>query len=88
MSEYFAEHNLISQNIAGFGPVDSINQLLSIIMKSWSPFDLRLSVREIFLDISKAFDRVWKKALISKLRQNGIYGDMVNILKYFLSNRK
>ena len=34
MSEYFAEHNLISQNIAGFGPVDSINQLLSIIMKS------------------------------------------------------
>ena len=88
MSEYFAENNLISQNIAGFGPVDSINQLLSIIMKSWSPFDLRLSVREIFLDISKAFDRVWKKALISKLRQNGIYGDMVNILKYFLSNRK
>ena len=88
MSEYFAENNLISQNIAGFGPADSINQLLSIIMKSWSPFDLRLSVRETFLDISKAFDRVWKKALISKLRQNGIYGDMVNILKYFLSNRK
>ena len=26
--------------------------------------------------------------MISKLRQNGIYGDMVNILKYFLSNRK
>ena len=34
MSEHFAENNLISQNIAGFGPVDSINQLLSIIMKS------------------------------------------------------
>ena len=88
MTEYFAENNLISQNISGFRPVDSINQLLSIIMKSWSPFDIRLSVREIFLDISKAFDRVWNKALIFQLRQNGIYGDMVNILKYFLSNRK
>ena len=87
MIEYFAENNLISQNISGFRPVDSINQLLSIIMKSWSPFDIRLSVREIFLDISKAFDRVWNKAFIFKLRQNGIYGDMVNILKYFLSNR-
>ena len=53
-----------------------------------SPFDIRLSVREIFLDILKAFDRVWNKALIFQLRQNGIYGDMVNILKYFLSNRK
>ena len=40
------------------------------------------------MDISKAFDKPWNEALIFKLRQNGIYGDMVNILKYFLSNRK
>ena len=51
-------------------------------------FDIRLEVRGIFLDISKAFDRVWDEVFISKLRQNGIYGDMINILKDFLSNQK
>ena len=51
-------------------------------------FDERLSVRGIFQDISKAFDRVWHEAFIFKLRQNGIYWDMVNISKDFLSNRK
>ena len=51
-------------------------------------FDVRLSVKGIFLDISKAFDRVWHEAFIFKLRQNDIYGDVINIFKDFLSNRK
>ena len=38
--------------------------------------------------ISKAFDRVWHEAFIFKFCQNGIYDDMVNILKEFLTNRK
>ena len=37
-----------------------------------SAFDMRLEVRGIFLDISKAFDKVWHEGLIFKLRQNGI----------------
>ena len=51
-------------------------------------FDKALEVRGIFRDISKAFDKVWHDGLIFKLRQNGISGDIINILQDFLRNRK
>ena len=48
-----------------------------------------LEVCGIFLDISKAFDKVWHDdELILKLRQNGICGGMINILEDFLSDKK
>ena len=47
-----------------------------------------LEVRGVFLDISKAFDKVWHEGLIYKLQQNGISGELLNILIDFLSNRK
>ena len=53
-----------------------------------SAFDMRLEVRGIFLDISKAFDKVWHDGLIFKVRQNGICGEIINILEGFLSGRK
>ena len=51
-------------------------------------FDMGLEVREIFLDISKAFGNVWHDALILKLRQNNIWGEIINILQDFISHRK
>ena len=47
-----------------------------------------LEVRGIFLNISKAFDKVWPDELILKLHQNGICGEMTNILEDFLSDKK
>ena len=47
-----------------------------------------LEVRGVFLDISKAFDKVWHEGLIYKLQQNGISGELLNILVDFLNNRK
>ena len=40
------------------------------------------------LDISKAFDKVWHKGLVFKLKQNGISGNSLNILEIFLRTRK
>ena len=42
----------------------------------------------VFLDVSKAFDRVWHKGLIFKLKQNGIDGDLLEWISDYLSGRK
>ena len=62
--------------------------MLSINHEILSAFDLGLEVQGLFLDVSKAFDKVWHAGLIYRLRQNGISGDLINILNYFLTNRK
>src|ERR1044072_6321218 len=41
----------------------------------------------VALDISKSFDRVWHKALISKLPSFGIYPSLCDLLSDFLSGR-
>lgn len=38
----------------------------------------------MFLDITKAFDKVWHEGFIFELKHNGISGKMLNIIKEFL----
>ena len=66
------------------------NQLLYLIDEIHQAFDSQesLEVRAIFLDISKAFDKVWHEGLIFKLEQNGISGGLLNLFQNYLSNRK
>ena len=45
-------------------------------------------MRGVFLDIFKAFDKVWHEGLVYKLKQNGISGKHLNVNIDFLSNRK
>ena len=42
----------------------------------------------MFLDISNAFDKIWHKGLIFKLKQNGISGNLLSTLPDFLKLRK
>ena len=42
----------------------------------------------IFCDISKAFDKVWHRGLLFKLRQNGIKGKLLAWISNYLSSRK
>ena len=56
-------------------------QLLSITHEIYQSFDNGFEVRGIFLDIFKAFDNAWYKGLIFKLKQNGVTGDLLNIIK-------
>ena len=67
-----------------------MNQLLSITHSIFEAFDCNptLEVRSIYLDISKAFDRVWHEGLIYKLKRCGISGNLLLLLRSFLSDRK
>ena len=89
MFNFFIENKFISSNQSGFKPGDScINQLLSIIHEIYKSFDVGLEVRSVFLDISKAFNKVWHDGFIYKLTQNGISGNLLNLLEDFLKERK
>ena len=64
-------------NQSGFRPGDStINQLLSITHPIYEAFDCSppIDVRSAYLDISKAFYRVWHDHLVYKLKRCGVSG--------------
>ena len=89
MFKFFIENELISPNQSGFKSGDPcINQLLAITHEIYKSFDDGFEVRGVFLDISKAFDKVWHEGLIFKLKQNGISGNLLNLLCDFLRNKK
>ena len=89
MLKYFLDNNLIPPKQFGFRPGDScINQLLSITHNTFTSFDNGLEVRGVFLDISKAFDKVWHDGRIYKLKQNEIKDKLLCILIDFLENHQ
>ena len=86
---FFLANNLLAPNQSGFKPGDScINQLLSMTNEIYWSSDDGFEVRSAFLDIFKAFDKVWHEGIIFKLQQDGISDDLLNILSDFLRNRK
>ena len=89
--DYFNTNNLITKNQSGFRPGDSpTNQLLYLVNEIHEAFEdpMSLEVRAVFLDISKAFDKVWHDGLIFKLRQNGVNGSALKLFESYLSNRQ
>ena len=70
--KFFEENNLLSKHQSGFRLGDScIYQLLAIIHDTFSSFDCNptLDTCSVFLDISKAFNRVWHDGLLFKLNK-------------------
>ena len=85
--EHLTANKLLSDKQSGFRPDDStINPLLSITHEIYNAFEHH-DTRAVFLDISKAFDKVWHDGLLFKLRSNGISGLLLNLLLEFLSER-
>ncbi|MEO0684333.1 MAG: reverse transcriptase family protein, partial [Cyanobacteria bacterium J06649_11] len=87
---YMESNSLFSACQSGFRKGDScISQLLSITHDIFKGFDVSpsLDTRGIFLDISKAFDRVWHSGLIFKLKSHGISGPLLFLLEDFFRGR-
>ena len=88
--KYYEFNKILNDNQSGFRSGDScINQLINITHDVFQSFDSNpsLEVRGVFLDISKAFDRVWHKGLLFKLKSNGIEGNLYNLIESFLCDR-
>ena len=90
MLEFLDENSLLCPHQSGIRSFDSCqSQLLSILHDIYASFDQSptLEVSANFLDISKAFDKVWYERLLIKLERIGISGNLLNLFKSFLSNR-
>ena len=88
---HLRQNGLLTPHQSGFQPGDStINQLLSITHKIYCSFENvpSLETRAVFLDLSKAFDRVWHEGLLYKLECSGISGKLLTLLRSFLTNRQ
>ena len=88
---HLVENNLITNNQSGFRPADSVtNQLIYLVHEIYTNFDCfeNMEVRSVYLDMSKAFDKVWHKGLLFKLEQNGVTGNFLKLIKNYLSNRE
>ena len=89
MFGFFLDKGLILANQSGFKPEDYyINQLLSITHHIYKSFDNGYEVRGVFIDISKAFEKVWHDGLVFNLQENGILSNLLKVWKHFLRNGK
>ena len=86
---YFHENHVITTLQSGFVPGDStVNQLADLYNTFCKALDEGKEVRAIFCDISKAFDRVWHKGLIFKLKAAGVSGSLLNWFCDYLNDRR
>ena len=88
---YVEVNKLLSVHQSGFGSNDScVNQLLSIVhnllKKAFDAYPT-LETCGVFLDMSKAFDKVWHQGPIFKLKSTGVSDSLLSLIESFLSNR-
>lgn len=86
---FLKTHNLISKRQSGFTPGDSaVNQLIAICNNLYKCIDSGDEMIGVFLDLTKAFDKVWHAGLLYKMQCIGISGKRLEILKSYLTERK
>ena len=89
MFKFFIEYDLISSEQSVFKPKEyCVFQLVFMTHEIYKSFDEGNKIMGAFIDISEAFDKVWHDGIIFKLTQNGIPGNLVKLLRDFLSERR
>ena len=82
-------NNLIAKEQAGFRQNRSTeDQAAYFAQKVEDGFQEKQDTLAVWIDMEKAFDKVWKDGLRLKLRKNGISGCMYRWLSQYLENRK
>ena len=87
MYKHICDNKLVTPNQSGFRQGDStVNQLLYITHLIYTAFEEypTRETRAVFLDISKAFDKVWHDGLVFKLKTYGITGPLLLLIESYL----
>ena len=86
---FLLTHEKLSKLQAAYTPNSSTEcQLLEIYNTISEAMEHGLSIRFVFCDVSKAFDRVWHEGLLHKLENNGVRGSLLKWFKSYLSDRQ
>ena len=88
--EYLCVNTLLTPNQSGFCLGDSsFSQLISVTHSIYTAFEEfpSLETRAVFLDLSRAFDKVWHEGLLFKLISIDITGSLIALIKAFLTDR-
>ena len=86
---YAIEHRILTPLQSGFIQGDSTTyQLLHTYHNFCEAIDNGKEIRVVFCDISKAFDRVWHRGLLHKLRAVGCSDKVTEWVASYLSDRR
>ena len=85
---HFQDNFLLSVWQSGFRPgFSTITQMIELYHGFCRAIDNSKEIRVVFLDISKAFDKVWHSGLLFKLKKFGISGQLLEWISDYLSDR-
>ena len=85
---FLDSHSLLTENQHGFRRSRSTVTNLLLTREEWTKaVDKGYSIDSVFLDFSKAFDRVNHELLLCKLRQHGIRGLLLSWFAAYLQGR-
>ena len=88
--EYLQESTLLCKSQSGFRRSDTCEYILvSIVYETYASFDCNppFDVRAVFLDISKAFNRVWHNELVYKMKLLGMTESPLKLTQNVLNNK-
>ncbi|GFW62661.1 probable RNA-directed DNA polymerase from transposon X-element [Trichonephila clavipes] len=88
LKNFINENNLLNPNQYGFtNKLSTFHPLLRLTEHISEDFQKKKSTGAVFLDIQKAFDRVWINELTFKLISYKIPPPLINLIHSYLTNR-
>ena len=81
-------NKIIDVHQSGFRAGQRTEDLLfRITQRIIDGFHHKKSTVAVFVDFKQAYDRVWRKGLLTKMQEYGIHGNLYNWIKNFLNER-
>ena len=87
--DHLDKYDILNDSQYGFRKKRStLHALLNATENIYEALDSKLHTLGIFIDFSRAFDTIDHELLLKKLSHYGIRGNILNILRSYLTNRK